>query len=263
MKQPPIKTILVVYMKPETPAAEKTLEIVQEALLATKKFQVEIRERNHVDYRCCWKKDIIITIGGDGTFLRVTQFNTTALMFGVNPDPSQKVGFFTRATAKDFRQKLQKIAKGNFKVLELTRLQAMIDGKRIEPALNEVYFGNELSYKMCRYTVELGKKKEMQRSSGMLISTGSGSYAWHKSAGGKPFPPIARKFAYLVREPYHRNKHYQLEHGFVGEEGMLKITSLNDENIVVVDALSQEYPLRKGNVLTVTLSSSPVRFVDV
>ena len=202
-------------------------------------------------------------MGGDGTFLRATQFNTTALMFGVNPDPQEKVGFFTRANAKNFKQKLQHILQGKCKILELTRLQATIDGKRIEPALNEVYFGNELAYKMCRYTLQIGKIKEPQRSSGVLISTGSGSYAWHKSAGGKPFPPVAKKFAYLVREPYHRGRHCKLENGFVNGNDILTITSLNDESIVVVDALSQEYPLKKGKILTVTVSSSPVRFVDV
>lgn len=259
----PLKTVLVVYMKPESPVAQQTLDTVEEALLRTKKFQVEIRERNQVDHACCWKKDLIITIGGDGTFLRATQFNTNSLMFGVNPDPKEKVGFFTRATGKDFRQKLQKIAQGKFKVLPLTRLQAVIDGKRIEPALNEIYFGNRSAYKMCRYVLQEGKKREMQRSSGVLVTTGSGSNAWYKSAGGKPFSMTSPKFAYLVREPYHREKQHHLEKGFVEGQETLVITSLNDENIVVIDALSQEYPVAKGKTLTISLSHAPVKFVDV
>ena len=73
-----------------------------------------------------------------------------------------------------------------------------------ELALNEVYIGAKSQFHTSRYTIKLNGDGEEQRSSGVLIVTGSGSNAWYKSAGGEPFPCEEKKLKFLVREPYQK-----------------------------------------------------------
>lgn len=257
-----ISEVLVVHMRPRTAAARQTLEVVKNTLLQ-EGIATLVVERNRADAHCCGKKDLVITVGGDGTFLRAAHFVRDTPMLGVNMDPGQKVGFFTRATTKDFAKKFRQLVAGKAKILELPRLQVEIDGKVIpDLALNEVFFGDRTPYKMCRYKLSVGGKSEEQRSSGVLVSTGAGSHAWMQSAGGKTFPITTRKMEYLVREPYHLlNRKGKLERGFVGKETIV-ITSRDANNLLVIDGLSTTYPVPAGKTARVRLAKQGLRFVE-
>lgn len=249
-------------MQPSSAEGRKTIAEVKR-ILRQYPVSVEIRERNKAEKKCCWKADLVITIGGDGTFLRAAQFNERAMMFAVNQDPRQKVGFFTRASRKDFARKFRKIMEGKYTIIKSTRLETSINGKNIELALNEIFFGDKRPYKMCRYLLNIQGRKEKQRSSGLIIATGSGSHAWFQSAGGKSFPITSRKFAFVVREPYEGKERYAIKRGIIGKKGYLKITSLDDNNMVVVDALSRPYAVPKGTTATIKIAKKPLYLVSV
>lgn len=257
-----IQEVLVVYMPPQSAAGRRTLELVKNTLLR-EGVSALVVERNRVDARCCWQKDLIITIGGDGTFLRASHFVGDAPMLGVNLDPASKLGFFTRASAADFAQKFKRLRAGKFKLIALPRLQVEIGGKLLpDLALNEVFFGDRLPYKMCRYKLTIGEQSEEQRSSGVLVSTGAGSHAWMQSAGGKRFPIAAEKMEYLVREPYHLlNRKGKLQQGFIGPKGKIQITSRDKNNFIIIDALTKPYPLPAGKTATIRLAKERVRLV--
>ena len=256
-----IQEVLVVYMRPHTVAGKRTLDAVKNTLLR-QGVSALVVERNQVDKQCCWKKDLVITVGGDGTFLRASHFVEDSPMLGVNMDPQRKVGFFTRSTEKDFAIKFNNLREGKAKIVELPRLKVHIAGKIIpDRALNEVFFGDRLPFKMCRYKLTIGRKSEEQRSSGVLISTGAGSHAWMQSARGKRFPITSEKMEYLVREPYHLlNRKGKLAQGFTGSK--IKITSRDGHNFVVIDALSKSYPLPAGKTATITLAKRKLRLVE-
>ena len=50
------------------------------------------------------------------------------------------------------------------------RLQATIGKTVLEPALNEVFFGNEKPYRTTKYEISIGRLKERHKSSGVLVS---------------------------------------------------------------------------------------------
>ncbi|HLC66851.1 MAG TPA: NAD(+)/NADH kinase [Candidatus Nanoarchaeia archaeon] len=253
--------VLVVYMRPDTAAGRRTLEIVKQTLLHAGVAAL-IVERNRVDQKCCWQKDLIITVGGDGTFLRASHFVEDVPMLGVNSEPKRKVGFFTRSTAQDFAEKFQRLRNGKYHLRQLPRLKVHIDGDEIpERALNEVFFGDRLPFKMCRYQLRVEGKKEEQRSSGVLISTGAGSHAWMQSAGGKRFSLTAEKMEYLVREPYHDlNRKGMLHQGFTNRK--IHLLSRDTNNFLVIDALSKTYPMPVGSRATIELAKRKIQMVD-
>jgi len=99
--------VLVIYM----PGFSEVVAKVKRILSRHKIWFVAIDRRNKK--KSHFKDiDLLMTIGGDGTFLRASQFisNKTEIL-GLNPDPKNKEGFFTRTTVDDFEKKLVKIIK--------------------------------------------------------------------------------------------------------------------------------------------------------
>ncbi len=46
-------------------------------------------------------KDLVIVIGGDGTFLRASHLNKDIPMIGINPNPKVKEGFYMQANLNE------------------------------------------------------------------------------------------------------------------------------------------------------------------
>ena len=135
-----IKNILVVYTKPKNVMEKQTLQVVETTL---KKYNINytISKRERLNEKLFQNKELVIAVGGDGTFLRASHFifDKTPIL-GVNSDPKCKEGFFMVATRKDFNRKFSKIANNEFKIKKLNRLEAYLNNKKIpELALNEFY----------------------------------------------------------------------------------------------------------------------------
>ncbi len=254
-----IKEVLITYIKHEGQEHNRTLDIVENVVDQKGLFYV-LCERDNLKTGLIKNKNLIITVGGDGTFLRTSHFVDNQLMFGVNSDPNTKEGFFTTATKNDFEKKLDRVLKGKYGVVELGRICGLINNAfKTEPAVNEVYFGSEKSYHTSIYEIKIKNRKETQKSSGVLIGTAAGSSAWTKSAGGKLMPLSSNKMQYLVREPYPgRTAKTKLTRGLINARD-IKITAKRDA-VVVVDSTGQEYHL-KGNDTLKVVKAKKLRFV--
>ena len=174
-------SVLIVHQE------DKFVKIVDNisSILEKKGIKTYHRERSCLTSDCHEGNDLIIVVGGDGTFLRASHLNLDRPIFGINPDPEKKEGFFMQATSHDYEKKLDSVLEGDFKIIEMLRLQAEINGKKIEEiSLNEIFIGDKKPYNMFNYFIELGKEREFQRGSGILIATPAGSNAWMKAAGG-------------------------------------------------------------------------------
>jgi len=200
--------------------------------------------------------DMVISLGGDGTFLRNSRYLEDTPILGINPNPKEKEGFFTAIDLADFSpEKLQK-----FKILELPRLSCKINGKLQQHlAVNEIYFGKRKSWHVAEYELALGKRQEFQRSSGVIVTTGAGSTAWYHSAGGKPFSILQRNVKFVVREPYRgRINHPSLTSGSLGK---LRIISKMDDGILVVDSFGGGVSLPYNSEITIQISK-PLRVMS-
>ena len=91
----------------------RTCDAVEAALLAA---GCRVRVVHGLRRRDVVGADLIITIGGDGTFLRASHCVETAAdggsvpMLGINSAPRSSVGFFCAATADDFPAALATLA---------------------------------------------------------------------------------------------------------------------------------------------------------
>ena len=260
-----IKNILVVYTNPKNLAEKQTLQAVEKTL---KKYKVgyAVSEREKLNKRLFRNKNLVIAVGGDGTFLRTSHFifDKTPIL-GVNSDPKSKEGFFMAATRKDFSIKFSKIANNQFKIKKLNRLEAYLKNKKIpELALNEFYISSQKEYHTARYYITIMGKKERQKSSGIIISTAAGSYAWMKSAGGKQLPLNSDKFEYIVREPYcgRISAKCGLVNGILGKDKKIIIEFELSDGILIADSLSVEHIFKAKEGVTVKMSNKPLHSVS-
>src|SRR3989338_1378233 len=260
-----IKNTLVVYTKPKNLAEKQTLQAVEKTL---KKYNVNytVSKREGLNKKAFQNKELVIAVGGDGTFLRASHFifdNTPIL--GVNSDPKRKEGFFMAATRKDFDGKFSKIANNKFKIKKLNRLEAYLNNKKIpELALNEFYISSKKEYHTARYYLTIKGKRERQKSSGIIISTAAGSYAWMKSAGGKQLPLNSDKFEYMVREPYcgRISAKCGLVNGILDKDEKIIVEFELWGWILIADSLSKEHKFKAKEVVAVKMSNNPLHSVS-
>jgi len=247
-------SVLVVYVK-----YDKTINLIKNSL-RKKEINFKCTERSRLNKNIFKKRNLVIIVGGDGTFLRTSHFIKDELVLGVNSNPKIREGFFMNSCKNDFDKKLKLFLKNKFYIEKLTRLESRINKKKIYLALNEVFVGNKIPYKTSHYKIFFNNKIEKQKSSGVLIGTGSGSNAWLKSAGVKPFSQSSKKFYFIVREPYiGKLTKPSLIKGFF-KHNNIKIKSEMDNGIVAVDS-NKEYKFDKGSVIRISISPNPLKVI--
>lgn len=256
-----INNVLVVYTKPKSNVEKSTLKLVGK-IFKKHKIDYSVINRDKLSKKLFNKRDLVVAVGGDGTFLRASHFifDKTPLL-GVNSDPKSKEGFFMSTFKNDFENKFKRLLKNNYKIQKLNRLEAYVDNKKIpELALNEFYIASKKQHHTARYFLSVRGKKERQKSSGVLISTAAGSHAWIKSAGGKILPLGSNKFEYLVREPYYGRTcaKCDLFNGILNQNEKIEIVFEVGNGILIADSLSKEHKFGTGETVIIRMSKKPL-----
>ena len=140
--------------------------------------------------------DLLVTIGGDGTFLRSARLiaGTEARILGIN---SGRLGFLANAAPEHFQHYWEEIITGKAVTEERTLLEATTitaQGKRIEhgPILNEVAIIKRDTASMIKVDMEVnGEHLATYEGDGVLISTPTGSTAYSLSVGGAIIHPLS------------------------------------------------------------------------
>ncbi|MGE5473821.1 MAG: NAD(+)/NADH kinase [Ignavibacteriales bacterium] len=137
--------------------------------------------------------DAVISLGGDGTFLRVakkaSKYNVPVI--GINIG---HLGFLTEADKTDIDMVSKLLAQGNFSVEERMLLEAGIlnnsENSETNIALNDVVISRGSISRMINISILLdGQKIDEFPADGLIISTPIGSTAYSLSAGGPIVEP--------------------------------------------------------------------------
>lgn len=208
--------------------------------------------------------DLIISVGGDGTFLEAARPVWNQWVLGVNSDPTRSTGSFCKATAETFERVLNRILAGRGKVEKLHRLRVQLNGKEMRvPVLNDVLVTHRRPAVMSRYWVEIRGVQEQQRSSGLWIATASGSTGAIRSAGGCGMPRCSRAIQYRPRELYLRgNVSCRWRGGILSPGQVIRIGSLMQDALVCIDGDHVTFPFRYGNLLEVKSFPEPLRLIS-
>lgn len=215
-----------------------------------------------IDYS---KYDLIITVGGDGTFLEGARSTRSQPILGVNSSPKWSVGRFCTADVKSFPFIIERVLEGKFslQLLHRLRIQGIKELEKLS-VLNDILLAHRNPAAMSRYYLKVRSLREEQRSSGVWISTAAGSTGAIRSAGGKILPVSSRSFQYLSRELYHsKNAHYQLVKGVLTSSEKIFATSLMREGMLFMDGARASYPFVFGQTIAISHSPHPLRVIKV
>jgi len=207
--------------------------------------------------------DLIITVGGDGTFLEAARQAKQEIVWGVNSDPSWSVGRFCSGNPKNFEVLLDKILAGKATVKKFSRLSVSFsDGSPSMNVLNDILICHNNPGAMSRYFLTVRNIREEQRSSGVWIATAAGSSGGLYSAGGKVLPQENKNFQYMPRELYRgKNIRYQLKGGILKPTQKMTLTSLMRDGVVFVDGSHVCLPFSFGARIFVKRSVNPLRII--
>jgi NAD+ kinase len=149
------------------------------------------------------KADLVVTVGGDGTFLRCAMHVSDVPMVGVNSSPTYSVGHYCGLVADDVTGFLASLRAGHEEVTWLPRIQGIVGTTPLPHlALNDMLFCQRCPAASSRYTITLGDDVERHISSGVWVATPSGSTSAIRSAGGDVQSHGDAGLQYLVREAY-------------------------------------------------------------
>lgn len=135
------------------------------------------------------KADIILSIGGDGTFLSCWHYiysnkSINTPIFGIN---GGRLGYLTEATYYDWKDMLLNIINKQYTIVNRPILNAKTDFKLIFPAINDVVIRS----KSCSdFVISVNDNEIIQyRGDGIIVSTPMGSTGYALSAGGSLIDP--------------------------------------------------------------------------
>jgi len=229
--------------------------------LKNSKIKTQYVWKNSLSQKDLVDIDLVVSIGGDGTTLSASHYLLDEPLLTVNSSPDTSVGALTTLNIDNLENKLNQILLGKYKIEKLERIEVSINNKKQrELALNEVFIANEKPYLVSRYSMEWKNKKEEQLSSGIIFSTGTGSTAWFKSAGGKSFDPKSKFIKMIVREPYQNKINpFKISKAKINEKEKIKIKVLTPSTLAI-DSI-RELKLKKYDEITLTISNNPLKRV--
>jgi NAD kinase len=140
--------------------------------------------------------DLIITIGGDGTFINSCAKIHSQKIIGINSEPRKSIGGLARFMPSDIIKLCQNIAANDLTVEKWDRLSARINGEELPFwAINEILVTKPSIYQTSKLHIEIGETKGFCYGNGIIVATQRGSTAFYHSASGLPFED--RSFGYF------------------------------------------------------------------
>ncbi|MBQ8774103.1 MAG: NAD kinase [Muribaculaceae bacterium] len=136
--------------------------------------------------------DLVLSIGGDGTFLRAAQWvgNKEIPILGIN---TGHLGYMADVTTDDIESALDDLFNGNYRIERRTMIEVDVPGMLIDLwpyALNEVAIQKQDTSSMISVEAYInGDYLATYTSDGLIVSTPTGSTGYNLSVGGPIVEP--------------------------------------------------------------------------
>lgn len=212
------------------------------------------------------KDDIIVVIGQDGLVANTLKYLNGQSVIAINPDPDRFDGKLLPFNVGEIKQVLHDVKLGRYSSTQITMAEALLnDGQRLL-AVNDLFIGPQ-SQTSALYEICIGGEREMQSSSGVIVSTGLGSTGWLKSVitGARSVLNIDNTesdsyswdsdfLRYVVREPFPSNvTGTSLTFGVITRTESLQLASkMGQGGVIFSDGMLDDYlEFNSGSIATI------------
>eukprot|EP01084_Bolivina_argentea_P283935 486439_1 len=236
--------------------------------------------------------DLVVSVGGDGTALSASHYLSASVpLLGVNSDPCDEIdtssgnmtderrsyGALCMCDSTTLDEALPKVLYGIVKPSKRARLLTIVKSAftetRLPPALNDILISHPCPAAVSRFRMGFsdrfaGMDTKAQShfslniwSSGLWVSTATGSTGALKSAGGQIMSFDSREMQFFVREHLlDENSQDQVDegHGMIPEGCVLKIRWNSQHGCIYVDGEHATHHLDLGDEVSITSLASPL-----
>jgi NAD+ kinase len=211
--------------------------------------------------------DAIISVGGDGTFLRAARysFKRQIPVMGINVG---NLGFLTEVNLKDYTTAIDDLLKGSYKIEERMLLEMVIQrGKRILgdndgafTALNEFTLTRDMMSKIIDLEVIVNGLDVISfRADGIIIATPTGSTAYSLSAGGPIVEPMNES---VIITPICAHSLFARSMVISPRNNLeIRLKSKNLNDILSVDGTKKDIFLHSGDILKINKSELKLKLI--
>lgn len=205
--------------------------------------------------------EIVIAIGGDGTFLRAAHqyFNREVAMVGVN---AGHLGFFSEFDLNELKLLVDSLKNDNYAIRKHRLLKAEISSdsdSRTILALNEVRIENPFHTLIADVYVN-DDHLETFRGNGLVVSSSIGSSAYNKSLGGAVVDTSLDILELTEIAAIQNNSFRSLNSSYIAN-GDKTIRFTGNFNEVVVGYDFETFHLAKASSILLSLSTQSVSII--
>lgn len=219
--------------------------------------RVQVVDRGFIPNMVFGKDDVVLCVGQDGLVANVMKYLDGQPLIGINPDQARYDGVLLPFGAGDVNMVLPEVLEGRNKVREVTMADAQTNDGQHMLAVNDLFIGCR-THSSARYELKINQEKEVQSSSGIIISTGLGSTGWYRSIM-EQVSRIARQFGntdipykavsweedkliYSVREPFpSRTTQTNLVFGHICPKDNFQIISqMPNHGVIFSDGMEED-----------------------
>ena len=210
--------------------------------------------------------NIIISIGGDGSFLqavRKTGFRQDCLYAGISL--TAKPGLYCDFNFNNLFQMTQTIRAADLEVRKYPLIEVKIDNHQPFYCLNELSIRSNIIRTFVMDVIIDDKLFEVFLGDGLIISTPTGSTAYNKSVNGAVVDPLLSCFQVTELASVNNNKYRTLGSSFImSGQRNLKLKVHQDGNVFPLIAADNEaLGIRQVKQLEIILSDKTVKTVKM
>jgi len=241
-------------------------EALESVVHELRKARVRFDWVYRADLRGIRRYQLVVSVGGDGTFLQAARSVENTPILGVNSDPRRSEAVFCAATTQTFAGLLHRALEGQLPELHLHRLLLVLNGRKLDyKAINDVLIVHDDPAALSRYRLSIRGRSETQKSSGLWVSTAAGSSSAIWAAGGARLPWGVKAFQYRPRELYRgRLSNCRLLGGVLRAPLLMRVTWLMRRGSACIDGSHIRIPLRLADELQVRLDlKDPLRVLGL
>ncbi len=231
-----------------------------------RQLPADVRVVHRFDLTVGGRYDFVVSVGGDGTFFQAARHLSDTPILGVNSDPARSEAVFCAATRHTFPRMLAQALDGRLPMAQLYRLHLAVNGEELpQRAVNDVLLAHDDPATMSRYRLRIGKREELQKSSGLWVATAAGSSSAMLAAGGVRLPWSVPRFQYRPRELYQgRLSHNRLTGRVLQPAERIRVTWLMSRGSAFIDGSHVRIGLRFADLLEIRLSlTDPLRVLGL